>query len=248
MKSAIFFCCQPARPPRKFGVLRAAALEPRELVDQHGSERLGVGGGAGVLHLRLELESGFPDVVVGEEQPRREFDLGELEVGVRERSLRIDVEKGAAREHARILPAVKAVVGGNEAQLAAEFALRRTLEAFHDGFAVFALGPLGCDQHVIGRLDAIFEAVETCDFDGVGPDPVPRGTPSTHDIRWGKRNAGGRILLAAERAHDVNSWSDKCSDPPASSDDFWVIACPRTDIDGPTAAESKPRWSAFHSH
>jgi len=153
--------------------------------------------------LRLELERGLPDVVVEEEQPRRECDFGESQIRIGKRSLRIDVDKRAAREHPRILPAVKAMAGGNEAQLAAELALRRALETLHHGFAILALGALGGDEHVVGRLHPVFEAVETCDFDGVGADAIPHGAPSAHDVRRGKCNANGRILLAAKRAHDI---------------------------------------------
>jgi hypothetical protein len=46
----------------------------------------------------------------------------------------------------------------------AEFALRRPLKAFYDGFAVVPLGALGSDQNVMWRFHAVFETIKTCDF------------------------------------------------------------------------------------
>jgi hypothetical protein len=169
--------------PKALG-FQATALKPYELVNQHGAERLGIGRRPLILDLRFQLERGLPDVVVEKEQPRSELDLREPQLRVGERGVGIDLEERAAREHPRILPAVKPVAGGNEAQPATELALGRALEAFHDGLTIFTLGALTCNQHVVGRLHATFEPVETRDFDDVSFDPIPRGVLSTHDIGW----------------------------------------------------------------
>jgi hypothetical protein len=74
------------------------------------------------------------------EQPRLELDLGKAQFRVEQRPRRIDVYERAARQGARILPAMEVMSGGNEMQFVAEFTLCRSLKAFDDGFAIVALG------------------------------------------------------------------------------------------------------------
>src|SRR5882757_5336843 len=99
---------------------------------EHDAERFGILPLSGTRHLGLRLELGcsFPQVPVEEEQTRLEFDLGEMQVRVDQRTERIDVEIGNAGQHPRLLPTKKAVTCRNEAQLPAELVQRGCGQTF----------------------------------------------------------------------------------------------------------------------
>src|SRR6202042_244299 len=107
-----------------------------------------------------ELEGRFPDVAVKKEQPRFELDVGKVQFRVEQRSCRIYVYEGAAHRDARILPAVKAMSGGNEMQFMTEFTLCGSLKAFDNAFAIVALRLLRSDQNVGRRLYPTFESFQ----------------------------------------------------------------------------------------
>jgi hypothetical protein len=58
---------------------------------------------ARILDLRLELESGLPEIAIVKEQARLELDLAEPQRGIGERPARIDVEIGCTRQQRCLL-------------------------------------------------------------------------------------------------------------------------------------------------
>src|SRR3982075_380164 len=114
---------------------RSATVDANELVRQRDAERFGVlpVHRARVLDLRLELESGLPEIAIVKEQARLELDLAEPERGIGERTARIDVEIGCTRQRARSLRSVEIVPGRNEGQLLREIAQGRPRQAFNKG-------------------------------------------------------------------------------------------------------------------
>jgi hypothetical protein len=74
-------------------------------VRQRDTERFGVlpVHRARVLDLRLELESGLPEIAIVKEQARLELDLAEPQRGIGERPARIDVEIGCTRQQRCLL-------------------------------------------------------------------------------------------------------------------------------------------------
>src|SRR5882757_6999305 len=100
----------------------AVTVEAQELVHQHDAEGFGVLllSEPRLLRLRLELHCGFPQILVEKEQPWLEFRIGETQLGIDQRTTRIDIEIGHARQAARLLPAAEPVSGRHEAQFAAE--------------------------------------------------------------------------------------------------------------------------------
>src|SRR6202011_1390189 len=79
---------------------RRAEVEAQQLVRQHDAERLRIVSlaGIGAQGLRLELVGRFPQVLVEEEHPRPERALGKAQLGIDQRSARIDVEISHPRE------------------------------------------------------------------------------------------------------------------------------------------------------
>src|SRR6267378_128864 len=106
---------------------RSATVDANELVRQRDAERFGVlpVHRARVLDLRLELESGLPEIAIVKEQARLELDLAEPQRGIGERPARIDAKMGYTRQHARSLPSVEVMPGRDEGQLVREVAQGR---------------------------------------------------------------------------------------------------------------------------
>src|ERR1700682_2848735 len=71
----------------------SATVDANEFVRQHDSERFGVlpGHRARVLDLRLELESGLPEIAIVKEQARLELALAQPPRRTGERAARLDV-------------------------------------------------------------------------------------------------------------------------------------------------------------
>src|SRR5712664_2173629 len=129
----------------------SAAVDANELVRQHDAERLGVlPGRARVIDLRLELESGLPEIAIVKEQARLELDLAEPQRGIDERPARIDVEIGCARQRARFLPSAKSMPGRYEGQLAREIAQGRPWQVLDKGLTVVTLRELCSNEQVVG--------------------------------------------------------------------------------------------------
>src|ERR1700676_25131 len=103
------------------------AVDTNQLMRQQDTEGFGVlpMRRPRVLDLRLELESGLPEIAIIEEQPRLEFDLAKPQVGIGKRPARINVEIGYARQRARPLRPLKDMPGRNEGQLLREIAQGR---------------------------------------------------------------------------------------------------------------------------
>src|SRR5262245_6392768 len=95
-----------------------AVVDAHKLVQQHETERFGIGalGGLGAFHLGFELHRGLPEITVEEEQPRRERRFGKSKLGIEERRAGVDVEIGDLRQRARLLPAMKLAARWYEGQ------------------------------------------------------------------------------------------------------------------------------------
>src|SRR5262245_61210188 len=128
----------------------SAAVETQQLVHEYDAQRLHILllPGPRIHGLRFELERGFPQVVVEEEESWRELAFGETQFGIDQRTVRIDVEIGDACQLARLLPAAKPVAGGHEGQLPVELLQGRPRQAFDERFAVVALAALAHDQEL----------------------------------------------------------------------------------------------------
>src|SRR5258707_3909491 len=136
----------------------SAAVDANELVRQHDAERLGVlPGRARVFDLRLELESGLPEIAIVKEQARLELDLAEPQRGIGERPARIDIEIRCTRQRARFMPSAEVMPGRNEDQLAREIAQGRPGQAFNKGLTVVALPKLWNNEQMAGSPKTIFE-------------------------------------------------------------------------------------------
>src|SRR5215831_7674911 len=204
MYCATFFSCQPARPPRIGRLARPAPLLRRRsscMSTTLSASTYCFCPAPGYDRLRFELERGLPQVVVEEEEPRRELAFGETQLGVDQRSSRIDVEIGDACQLARLVPGGEPVTGGNEAQCPAELLERGARQSLHQRLAVVPLGALAHDQQMARRPEAGLERLTPDDFDGVGPDSIPCRDLTARDIRGGKlydgpesgRRNGGRF-------------------------------------------------------
>src|SRR6266436_2517591 len=138
---------------------RSATVDANELVRQRDAERFGVlpVHRARVLDLRLELESGLPEIAIVKEQARLELDLAEPQRGIGEGPARIDVEIRCARQRARSLPSAEVMPGRYEGQLAREIAQGRPGQAFNKGLTVVALRELRSNEQVVGSPESIFE-------------------------------------------------------------------------------------------
>src|SRR3981189_1907002 len=111
----------------------SVTVDANEFVRQHDAKRLSVlpVHRAGFLDLRLELESGLPEIAIVKEQARLEPDLAEPERGIGERTARIDIEISCTRQRARFMPSAEVMPGRNEDQLAREIAQGRPGQAFN---------------------------------------------------------------------------------------------------------------------
>src|SRR5215813_10400101 len=156
---------------------RDAAVQAHELVGQRDAERLDVGGLAErISHLRLQLESGGPEVAIEKEQVRPEFGCGEARLPLQQRAGRIDVEECDARQRARLLPAVEPVPRGNKGHPAVPRAQLRLWQSLDQRFPVVAFGPLGRDQQMTRRyFERVIERLMPDDIDVVSLDSVPSG-------------------------------------------------------------------------
>src|SRR3979411_616830 len=122
----------------------SVTVDANEFVRQHDAKRLSVlpVHRARIIDLRLELESGLPEIAIVKEQARLELDLAEPERGIGERTARIDVEIGCTPRRARALGSVEIVPGRNEGQRLREIAQGRPRQAFDKGLTVVALPAL----------------------------------------------------------------------------------------------------------
>src|SRR6266436_9889735 len=134
-------------------------VDANELVSQHDAERFGVlpGHRARVLDLRLELESGLPEIAIVKEQSRLEFDLLEPQCGIGEKPTRIDVEVCCTRQCARSLPSAEVMPGGNKSQLVREIAQGRPRQAFNKALTVVALRDFCGNEQMAGSSVSIRE-------------------------------------------------------------------------------------------
>src|ERR1700682_496944 len=139
----------------------SATVDANEFVRQHHSERFGVlpGHRARVLDLRLDLESGLPEIAIVKEQARLELDLAEPQRGIGERPAWIDVEISRTRQRARSLRSVEIMSSRNEGQLVRKIAQGRPGQPFNKGLSVVALRELGHNEQLAGSAESIFERI-----------------------------------------------------------------------------------------
>src|ERR1700675_4198699 len=151
----------PGRKATTIGRLAAcsATVDANEFVRQHDAKRPGgwPRHRARVLYLRLELESGLPEIAIVKEQARLELDLAEPQRGIGERPARIYVEPGCTRQRARSLPSAEVMPGRNEGQLVCAIAQGRSGQPFNKGLTVVALPELCSNEQMAGSPETIFE-------------------------------------------------------------------------------------------
>src|SRR5882757_5049713 len=178
---------------------RSATVYANELVRQRDAERFGVlpVHRARVLDLRLELESGLPEVAIVKEQARLELDLAEPQRGIGERSARIDIEKGYTRQHARSRPCAEFMPGRNEAQLVREIPQGRPGQAFNKRLAVVALPALYNNEQMAGSSESIFQRAVLHGQDPFYGQARPSRGMAPDDLR--RRNVDNRARFEIRR-------------------------------------------------